>query len=199
MKTLIPFTLGVLLLAACLPMEKTKESSLKTSENLGSQNAVMVQRVVEGEKIPAMPNLTVSGASNQVEITVNPGRVPYRESTSIDSSSDQTATSTSSLWTSLKANLPWGIALLAIALGIAALTFAVRYAVTSARKSSVAVDQAFRTADDFAAEGIRQLRTKMNDAMLAGKPTEATAHAQSLAELESQRGKLKSKKTEALL
>lgn len=186
---------GILLcLTACVPFEKTQESSLKTSENLGSQNAVMVQRVVEGEKTQGVPNLTVSGASNRVDISVNPARSPYRESTSIDSDSKQKATSDSDWKFSESVSLPWGIALIAMALGITGVTFAIRYALKSARSSSVAVDQAFRTADDFAAEGIRQLRTKMNDAMLAGKQAEAAAHAQSLAELESQRGKLKAKK-----
>ena len=184
----------ILFLSACLPMEKTKESSLRTSENLGSQNAVLVERTVQGERTPTTPNLTISGASNRVDVTVNPSPTQYKEFTKVNSSADQSATSLLSEKSRFSVSLPWGIALCAIALGITGITFAIRYALKSARASSVAVDQAFRTADDFAAEGIRHLRTKMNDASLTGKSAEAAAHAQSLAELESQRGKLKAKR-----
>jgi hypothetical protein len=193
-KRIVCLTVALATLSGCalFPMEKSKESSLKTTENLGVQNSMALSRAIEGEKTPSMPNLSVSGASNKVEITVNPG-TGYKETTGIDSDSKQKASSDSSLFSSMSVSLPWGIALLAIAAGIAALTFAVRYAIKSARASSVAVDQAFRTGDEFAAEMIRQARTKMNDAMAAGKLADATAHATSLAELESYRGKLKAK------
>jgi len=198
MKLLILFTFGVLIFTACslLPTNRTQESSLKTSENLGSQNAVLVKHTVEGEKAPTVPNLTVSGASNQVEITVNPARdaALYRAITEVDSTSDQSATSKLSERSKFSMSLPWGIALCATALGILGVTFALKYAIKTARASSVAVDQAFQTGDNFLGEFIRQTRTKMNDAMLAGKQAEAAAHAQSLAEIESQRGKLKAKK-----
>ena len=160
--------LAIVILAGCMnpiPMQRTESSTVKTADSLASQNAVLVERTIHGEKTPALPPLTVSGASNTVEITYHPNPNPYTEKTSVDSNSDQSASASSDQsWTSTQ-KLPLGIALTGIGIGL----FSILYAFKSIRRSSATAGAAFDAGDDFAANFIQRARQKILDLTAAGR------------------------------
>lgn len=185
------------LIAGCsiLPTKRSEESAVKTTDRLSSEQNLTVRRVIEGEKRAEphpMPNVTVSGASNQVEIAINPSPSgtnshPFAETLEIGSSLGQTAASAEAATGRASVSIPLGVSLGLAAVGLTALVFAVRYAITSARKSSAAVDATLKAVDSEIAARIRGRRTTVASTT---DPAEMAWLNSEIADEESLRGRL---------
>lgn len=204
-----------MILAGCqlLPQKKTQSESFKGAEALAGTNSLLFRKVVEGEKAQPLPNLTVSGTSNTVTVSTSPvafgaaaqlGRQPYRETIDISSAVAQTVSSKQEGQSKYSVSLPLGVGLLLSALGICAVTFAIRYALKAAKNGSSAASAALDAADTAMANRIRTWKAKAEALQAqAAATTDAAqitdAHRQiaalqtEIAAHEAERGKLLAK------
>lgn len=180
-----------------LPTKRSEESAVKTTDRLSSEQNLTVRRVIEGEKRQEpqpLPNLTVSGSSNKIDIALvkapeanQTNRPPFREVLEISSALGQTAASAEAATGKASVSLPLGVSLGLAALGLGALVFSIRYAITAARRSSAAVDSAVEAIDSEIASRIRNRRSTVASTT---DPTEMAWLNSEIAEEEALRGRL---------
>lgn len=202
----------ILILAGCsmLPQKRTQSESFKGAEAFAGTNALIVRKVIEGEKSQPLPNLTVSGASNTVTVSTSPFPFgsnaqltrPYRDELNLDTASGQAITSTQSSQSKFSVSLPVGVSLILATLGILGCGFAIRYGLRAAREGSVAVRAALDAGDQALAIPLRKIQSRVeairdhaahetDKDRIAALQAERALLATQMAELEAQRGKLR--------
>lgn len=199
MKHALLSALTIFLLAGCgslLPQERKESTSVKGTENLGSQQTERFTRATQGERTPVpvvtpAPNLTVSGTNNHVDVSYSPPAPAQRptvssgftETVEYDQKGKQSAASTEDMSSFLGVTIPLGVKLALLAAGI----FALIYAFRAVKNSSAAAKAAFETGDGVLAQHINRLRDR---AIKTTDPKEAAAYMTDIASLESERGRL---------
>lgn len=201
----------MLCLAGCsvLPQQRTQTESFKGAEALAGTNALTIRKIIEGEKTQALPNLTVTGSSNTVNITASPavtGRsalshdplaTPYHESLEVGNSSGQSATAFQDHRSKFAVSLPLGVALILAAIGTVGMVIAINFALNSsagARSMAEAADEAIakgaRIGKAKIAALMDQAAKSTDPAVIADAHKEMSVIQQDIAERERERGLL---------
>lgn len=174
MRNLAIGVLLVSLMAGCsalVPTESQKSQSVKATEALAAQSHMTIRRALE-----TGPSATTNS-------------VPIREHLEIEATTSQDAGTRSSASGFFSSTIPAGVklAILAVALGMlgALAMIGWRYL------KSTALGQAISLADDHFAARIRALRQKAQTSL---DPMEIAKVTTEIADLESDRGKLKTKR-----
>jgi len=176
----------LILLCGCLGgvQERSGGTSVAAAEKLASQNNALLNRTIDGQKTPPAPNVTVTGSSNSIAVAVNPQPTnTYRETITLNTASNQSASQELESASFFKKKLPMSVALVLFGVGFLIL-FVV---IWLWRRSSVAVNEAYKLADETFASIIRERR---NRAMVSTDAAEMSRLNADVAELESHRGRL---------
>lgn len=195
-----------------VPQKRTQSESFKGAEALAGTNAFTIKKIIDGEKTQALPNLTVTGSSNTVNISASPAitssasmthvpiSTPYHESLEVGNSSGQSASSTQESKSKLSVSLPLGIALILSAIGLIGMVIAIKFALNSSAGAKAIAE----AADEALAKGARLAKAKVAALMdQASKSTDpkviSDAHQQmssiqaDISTTEAERGKLAAK------
>lgn len=216
MKKLIHYLmplLAALLASGCgsiLPSKRTQDQAVKTSEAIAANHDLMIEKALEGERpspqpVPTQSPVHVGGLGNKVDVKIEAPRepvrnpqmtqisadgeertlpgIPYRSRVLVKSSGGQKAGSNEAAAGNATTTVPMWVNLAGF--GVALLI--VLYAVTMWRKSSVAVDAAYKAGDAAAGNIISHLKTQ---AMATTDPTKSSELNAHIAMAEAERGKL---------
>lgn len=182
----------VFLLSSCaslVPQKRTEGASIKTSEKLSSERDLLLEKSIEGEKTPVLPtpNITVSGSSNQLNLNISQptNSNPYRATLSL-SSSDKTKASADELASGFfKIQIPLGVTLILLGLGVILCVWAWKYA----RRSSAAFNALSSVADTSAGQLIGSVENYLRT---ESDPSKQAMLANMLSDLNKHRGKINS-------
>lgn len=166
-----------------LPHEVNQKAALTSAANIQTVHETQITKRTEGSPTPV--SITQSGTNNVAMVSVQPPKV---EATINDSagSTSRTDQQSSTSWIS---SIPWGVKLIALAIGIGLLFLVLRYAWTYIRTNSPAVAAAYDAGDAALATLIGHLESKRSTATDA--PTQANLN-DLLAVAQKERGKLNS-------
>lgn len=209
MKIVVPFILAAFLTGcSLLPTSKTQSEAVKAADSLSAQSQQTFRRVTTGTPAPGGPAVRVGGIWNRVtlpgvssapeSVQVAPGAVyapaqapvasalpPFQETVEFSAGTAQDVASKSSAKGSLDVSIPMGVKIGLVGVGLVLLAWGVRVI----RASSAAANAAYGAADAALASRIRSWREK---ATTATDPGEIARLQASIAELEADRGRLKS-------
>jgi hypothetical protein len=198
MRTLI--ALALLLTTGCgtlVPTERSNQSAVETADRLSARQSETFRRIVEGTKVESheLPPVKIGGLGNKVELTIEnppaqefqpypPVSAPYREETTYSANNQSESKSALDSITKFESTIPLGVKLTLLGLGIVVVIWAIKYALNA----SAAGKAAFSAADQSLASIIRGLRS---EATTSTDPLDLAWLNNKVAELESERGRLK--------
>jgi hypothetical protein len=175
----VAFFLLVMAGSGCgLLSERERSESLKATEALSTQHDLTVRRVLE----PAGQGAAVS---KDGVVTV----LPLREEVELTSRSTSDAGSRHNANGSSSITIPFGVKIAFAGGGLLLLVYALKVAWNSVRTS--ALGQGLAAADELAARQIRKFREKAMTTTDTAEIAELNAH---IADLESERGRIASRK-----
>ena len=185
------FIVGLWLLTGCvnpIPMQQQSGASMAASEALAAKNALEIEQTIQGQPTPPVP-ITVSGASNNVDVVVNPqGSDTFKKETNVNSQSDQESKSEIEQSWYKSSKLPWSIALGIAVVSLTGLFFLLKNVI----KSSAAVRSIAKGGDQLASGVIDAVRAKATAALSKGDKDQAFEMQNLVADLQKARGKFKS-------
>jgi len=193
---------AVLLLAQpahAWPFTKKTEAKANTTESIANNQNLNVQKITSGQQLPPPANLTISGGGdNKVDILYTggavakkplPGQPGFVEQIDVNSHQDGGTQTHDVTDNTSDIHLPLGFALLAVALGLAALVWAWRYAT----RSSAALAAANAAANDIgsnligrAADAIKaRMAVHQSIAAKSTNPVDTATHLAEVVNLQS--------------
>lgn len=190
----IQFAIIAVILAGCslIPKEKSKVDSMDTAQKINATNEVIAKRTVEGQKDGPLPNATINGNSNTLQIlTGSPAResqkIPYREVTEYSNRTSQKSELSDKSDSASSSTIPFGVKLGLAGVGLAILAGAIWMIIKTLKNNSAAARAAIDGADQFLAGAIDRAKDAATKAM---DPALALHHQTEAAALEKARGKV---------
>lgn len=153
---------------------------------LNANQATTLQRMTEGQR-GSEPKISMAGKNNKLDVRLESAPVPPMEKIELSSDSKQRGGSVFNSEYSFKQALPWGVALLLMAVAIFAIVKAYKYA----RAASPAVEAAFATAEEIVARRVGAWRDR---AIVESDPAKVSDSTAKIAELQKDLSDLKQAK-----
>lgn len=180
-----------------VPTERSNQSAVETADRLSARQSETFRRIVEGTKVESheLPPVKIGGLGNKVELTIEnppaqefqpypPASAPYREETTYSANNQSESKSALESVTKFESSIPLGVKLTLFGFGMVVVVLAIKYALNA----SAAGKAAFSAADQSIAGIIRNFRS---EATTSTDPTDVAWLNAKIAELESERGRLK--------
>lgn len=183
---LIGIGLAVLLtgcMGQLVPHEANQKAALASAAQIETAHETEVTKQVNGT--PAPISVTQSGSSNSVSVVVMPpgGNTTVHDKAGSTSHTDQQSTASDST------TIPLFVKLIGLALGLGLLFFIIRWIITYMKANSLAVDAAYKEADQYVANIIGHIEAKSR---AAADPATQASMNDLLATAQKERGKLNS-------
>lgn len=167
-------------------MKSDKEITLRSSDVLNANQATTLQRMTEGQR-GSEPKISMDGKNNKLDVRMEASPVTPLEKIDLRSDSKQRGGSVFNSSYSFSQALPWGVALLFLAISIVAIIKAYKYA----RAQSPAIEAAFGTAEEILARRIGSWRDR---AIIEDNPVKVAEASSKTAELQRDLSDLKQAK-----